>query len=247
MGKKLFRTQTTRRANCGGDCKCPNKSSSASVRFLLIGIIVCFTGAGLNAVSNAAVKKIAYLEIKVMVSKFYRPDAVFENAGSLRQRRGQKPAGQRTGIRTEHAPRHQAAVGLTSKINALWIGDLVCCTRSATNACRRRRQPTGYSPRRRGAPGLSYFAKLVSSAPAPLKLEPVEPPEPLAPESERDLCATFTRRSSLLLRELFDLQTRSSALGVDGAMPIAINANAETARLMILLPQMGPEFPPSAY
>jgi len=51
---------------------------NASIRFCLIGITACIAGAGLNSVSTAAVKKVAYPEIKVTVSKSYRPDAAFD-------------------------------------------------------------------------------------------------------------------------------------------------------------------------
>ena len=50
------------------------RARRASIRFWLIGIIACFTGV---TVSAAAVKKVAYPEIKVTVSKSYQPDAAF--------------------------------------------------------------------------------------------------------------------------------------------------------------------------
>ena len=50
----------------------------ASIRFCVIGLTACFAGVALNSVSTAAVKKVAYPEIKVTVSKSYRPDAAFE-------------------------------------------------------------------------------------------------------------------------------------------------------------------------
>jgi hypothetical protein len=54
------------------------RARSVSIRLGLIGIIACIIGVGLNSVSTAAVKKVAYPEIKVTVSKSYRPDAAFD-------------------------------------------------------------------------------------------------------------------------------------------------------------------------
>jgi hypothetical protein len=51
---------------------------SASICFCLIGVIVCVAGVGLSSISTAAVKKVAYSEVKVTVNKFYQPDAAFE-------------------------------------------------------------------------------------------------------------------------------------------------------------------------
>src|SRR5215472_14955841 len=53
------------------------RARRASIRFWLIGIIACFSGVALNTVSTAAIKKVAYPEIKVTVSKSYQPDAAF--------------------------------------------------------------------------------------------------------------------------------------------------------------------------
>jgi hypothetical protein len=67
---ELHRSQTTAASNCSDE--------KALLRIGLLGVAAVLIAAALGSVAVAAVKKVAYPEVKVTVNAAYKPDAAFE-------------------------------------------------------------------------------------------------------------------------------------------------------------------------